>query len=42
MEIPVCERRRELACEETYFWFPSSHRAGNVASARRGAVSACK
>ena len=45
MEIPgplACERRRELAYEKTFFWYPSSHRAGNVASACRGAVSACK
>lgn len=42
MEIPAYERRRELACETTCFWYPSSHRAGNVASARMGAASACK
>lgn len=42
MEIPAYERRRELACETTCFWYPSSHRAGNAASARMGAASACK
>lgn len=42
MEIPAYERRRELACETTCFWYQSSHRAENVASARMGAASACK
>lgn len=31
MEIPAYERRRELACETTCFWYHSSHRAENVA-----------